>query len=621
MNINDLKLKKIILIDVSLSMSDLLDTMNRNPADYVAVGTEDKIVGIIEKNDFYYQCMKRGNLADPALLFASNNFGLFKPGMNLEEEMKKVDSTNQYRLVAFEEVYNSSLMTGIIDYDVITRGFLDVIKNEIIRIYEEDRKNIKMGTTGDLKEGSNDLCAYLKHLYEIGVSNKELNICFENAPNSFDICDETGRTLRVNRMFETNVGINRTSVLGRNVRDLEMESVYKPSVAALVLTERRKISVIQKIINNKEVLVTGVPIYDEHGNLFRVMTDAMDLDELSALYTYLENKKKKIFFEKVDEQDIICESKVMKDIFEMLDKVKDVDSTILITGESGVGKGVIARYIHNSSMRKNEPMININCGAIPESLLESELFGYEAGAFTGANKVGKPGLIEVANKGTIFLDEIGEMSVNMQVKFLQVIQEKKFTRVGGVKPVDIDVRIIAATNKNLKTMVDLKEFRLDLYYRLNVINIYIPPLRERKEDIDSAARIFLRRYNKKHNKNVMIEESVLNKMKNHHWEGNMRQLENYMERNVLLNSSGFLDGQYNDGDLTYQENDISVHFEEIVEKGDSLNDMRNELEKIIFIQLHEKYKSSYKVAQRLNVSQTTAFRKLKQYVYDFRENS
>ncbi len=232
-------------------------------------------------------------------------------------------------------------------------------------------------------------------------------------------------------------------------------------------------------------------------------------------------------------EGIIGKSKAIKEITGIINKIAPTPATVLITGESGVGKEVIAKAIHYNSPRRDKPFVKINCAAIPEDLLESELFGYEKGAFTGANKT-KKGKFEIANGGTIFLDEIGDMPLILQSKLLRVLQEKEIERLGGNSPIKIDVRIIAATNKNLEKMVLEGTFREDLYYRLNVISIYVPPLRERKEDIPLLVFYFLDKFNREYNKNLEISDELLEILKNYQWPGNIRQLQNTVERMVIL---------------------------------------------------------------------------------------
>jgi two-component system response regulator PilR (NtrC family) len=235
--------------------------------------------------------------------------------------------------------------------------------------------------------------------------------------------------------------------------------------------------------------------------------------------------------------NIVGRSEVMLGVYKMIETVARTNSTILLTGESGTGKGLVAQAIHFHSLRRDRPIVAVNCGALPEALLESELFGHMRGAFTGADS-NKKGLIEVAERGTVFLDEIGEMSAVMQVKLLRVLQERKFRRVGGLEEMQADIRVIAATNQDLAKLVADGRFREDLFYRINVIGIHLPPLRERREDIPLVAEHFLTKYSEQMGKSInAISHDALELMQKHDWPGNIRELENTIERAVALEST------------------------------------------------------------------------------------
>jgi two-component system, NtrC family, response regulator AtoC len=260
---------------------------------------------------------------------------------------------------------------------------------------------------------------------------------------------------------------------------------------------------------------------------------ALNIDKLNKEIEYLKEMSSDKYNGK-----IVGPSKKMQEIFEVIGKIADTNATVLIIGESGTGKEGIAGAIHNKSSRKNGPYIKVNCGAIPETLIESELFGYEKGAFTGAN-TRKLGRFERAQGGTLFLDEIGELSLALQVKILRVLQEKEFERVGGTEVIKSDVRIVAATNRDLESMVQKGDFREDLLYRLKVIPVNIPPLRERKEDIEPLIDFFLDKYRKETNKsNIILEKDALDLLKAYDYPGNIRELENLMERMVILCTDG-----------------------------------------------------------------------------------
>lgn len=255
-------------------------------------------------------------------------------------------------------------------------------------------------------------------------------------------------------------------------------------------------------------------------------------------------KEKLALAEEYKFENIVGSSSQMKEIFQLIKQVAKTDATVLIYGESGTGKELVARAIHRHSLRKNKPFVEINCAAIPEGLLESELFGHEKGAFTGA-VAQKQGKFELADGGTLFLDEIGDMSLATQAKVLRVLQEQKFERVGGTTPISVDIRVIAATNKDLAKGVQEKWFREDLYFRLNVVPIYLPPLRERKEDINLLVCHFLDIYNKKYNKNVKgVTDTVMDFFMRYHWPGNVRELENVIQRAVVLTEKDVIDEEF-----------------------------------------------------------------------------
>ncbi len=273
------------------------------------------------------------------------------------------------------------------------------------------------------------------------------------------------------------------------------------------------------------------------------------LDELKIIITKSLHKKnierenvelKEKLSDKEKFENIVGADPKMGKIFELIDTIAQTDSTVLISGESGTGKELIARAIHSKCSRAKQKFISINCGALPENLLESELFGHKKGAFTDAYQ-DKEGLFEAANHGTLFLDEISEMSQKMQVKILRAIQEKVIRRVGGNQEIPVDVRIITATNRDLVESIEKGEFRSDLYYRLNVISIKVPPLRERKEDIPILMQYFLQRYNKKFTKNIQgFEKKVLECFQNYNWPGNVRELENFIERGIALEKDSII---------------------------------------------------------------------------------
>jgi transcriptional regulator with PAS, ATPase and Fis domain len=311
---------------------------------------------------------------------------------------------------------------------------------------------------------------------------------------------------------------------------------------------------------------------------------------------------------------IIGQSSKMCQVFELVGKVADCDSTILINGETGTGKGLVAQAIHQNSKRNNEPFISINCGAIPENLLESELFGHVRGAFTGATST-KTGKFELADGGTIFLDEIGDMSPDLQVKVLKVLEEGEFEQVGGSKTIRVNVRIIAATHRDLSEEVQKGSFREDLYYRLYVIPLMLPSLRERKSDIPCLVSHFLDRYNKKNSRQVKeVTEEAMGMMMNYSWPGNVRELKNLMERLVVLKGSGKITARDLPLELKSSQKFENPAIIEISEDGICLNSAVTEFEKALILQSLEKTKwVKNKAAKLLHLNRTTLVEKIKRH--------
>jgi transcriptional regulator with PAS, ATPase and Fis domain len=339
-------------------------------------------------------------------------------------------------------------------------------------------------------------------------------------------------------------------------------------------------------------------------------TASEQLDLFSAPIAKPESRPDECRFE-----HIIGRSPRMIEIFDLIEKVADCDSTILINGETGTGKGLVARAIHQKSRRRNKPFISINCGAIPENLLESELFGHLKGAFTGATS-SKPGKFELADGGTVFLDEIGDMSPDLQVKVLKVLEEGEFEPVGGAKTIKVDVRIIAATHRDLSEEVQKGNFREDLFYRLYVIPMTLPALRDRPEDIRHLVHYFLQQANCKNRRQVKgISEDALEALSNHAWPGNVRELRNLVERLIVLNSSGLVSRRDLPPELRGEARAVECSaMIEISEDGICLNSAVTEFEKALILQSLEKTKwVKNKAAKLLHLNRTTLVEKIKRH--------
>lgn len=432
----------------------------------------------------------------------------------------------------------------------------------------------------------------------------------DNCADSFHITDKDGKIIFVNKIFEKKVKTTRENILGKNVLDMEEEGFYKPSAPRLALKEKRTVSIIQSGVGG-DAVVTATPIANDNGDIDICVSNARFIDELSVLNNYINNKHSK---NTNIAEKVVYKDENMNELYSFAKEIAITDTSILITGETGTGKSHLAQYIHDNSDRSKNKFVEINCATMPENLIESELFGYESGAFSGASKGGKPGLFEVADKGTIFLDEIGDMPLHLQVKLLSIIQNKKVIRVGGTYERKIDVRIITATNRNLEKMMEAGEFRKDLYYRINVVPICMPPLRDRKEDIINFINLFLERYNKRYKKAVRITDEVIAILSKYSWPGNIRELENLMERLVVTMKTGLI-----------EEEDIPANIRLVAEstmenvKVNNIIPLKEALdltEKQLVQMAYKEYPNTYKVAEILGISQSGASRKYIKYVKD-----
>lgn len=433
------------------------------------------------------------------------------------------------------------------------------------------------------------------------------------------ITDGEGIGLYINRAITDITTVTEEQIVGRNISQVVAEGILSASSVLEALKTKKRATVLQVTPNKKTVLVSGFPLFDEAGNIRRVVVSTRDITELNNLKNQLEDARKlnnKYYSELMSlkmsnlsevKDSIIVNSRAMRKVAELALQVARADSTVLITGESGVGKEVVTRLIHSESLRGKGPFIKINSAAIPDTLLESELFGYESGAFSSAKKEGKAGLIELAHNGTLFLDEIGELPLPLQAKMLQVLQDKMFYRIGGTKPRSVNIRIIAATNVPLEEYVAQKRFRGDLYYRLNVVPIAIPPLRERLEDIPPLTHAFLSRMNKQYDMHKTISSDALDLLQAYSWPGNVRELENMIERLFVMTPDNEITSDYLPATIKSQKNNPGVVLNGIM----SLGEAQKEVEKQLLERIYGETRSTYKTAKILGVSQSTVARKLK----------
>ena len=441
----------------------------------------------------------------------------------------------------------------------------------------------------------------------------------EIANHLFDgiyISDGAGKTLFINDAYTRVTGITKEEIIGKNVKDImDKGDLYKGAVTLDVIREKKTINSIGKIVRlNKDVLVTGSPIFDKNGNVDLVVINNRDFSELKNLEEELDilrraNKKvgEEIRFlrsQQISKKRIICHSEKMKSIFSLIDTIAPTDVTVLITGESGTGKELVADEIVHRSDRRDRPFIKVNCAAIPGELLESELFGYVGGAFTDSKKSGKVGMFELANEGTILLDEIGDMPLKLQTKLLRVLQHKEITRLGSTNSIKLNLRIIASTNQNLKDQIRTGKFREDLYYRLNVVPLEIEPIRKRKDDIPPLIYEFLSSFCRKYNKEITIEKKAMEILINYPWPGNIRELENYIERIVVINTTGKIHIR----DVM----SLSSFDEFLADLSDyNLKTAVSSLEKRIITGALETFGSTRKAAKHLGIEQSTVVKKCK----------
>lgn len=466
---------------------------------------------------------------------------------------------------------------------------------------------------------------------EIENISKELDL-FKNMKDWLDtiidssydglwICDHDGKVIRVNKASERINDLKAQDVIGRNMKELIAEGLFDKSVTYEVLKKKTSVTMIQQLKGGKRILVTGNPIFNEKGEIAFVVTNDRDISELDHLRSQLQevqalargyiSKLSELEMKGVDLSSIIFQSKEMERIIDTALKVAQVGSTVLLLGESGVGKGMIAKLIHKHSDRNSGPFIRVDCAGIPESLVESELFGYEKGAFTGAKTEGKPGFFELANRGTLFLDEIGEISLSSQSKLLRFLEDHEIIRVGGTEPKEIDVRVIVATNRNIEEMVAFKKFREDLYYRLNVIPIHIPPLRERRDDILPLLFYFLEKFNQAYHKKKAFSPETIEALCKYHFPGNIRELTNIIERLVVISEHERIEVRdLPNAIASCLVKEISYPF---LSEDTSLKDALEKFESLVIEKAMNKYGSQREVAKALKVDQGTISRKIKKF--------
>ena len=433
------------------------------------------------------------------------------------------------------------------------------------------------------------------------------------------ITDGQGKTLKVNQAYERLTGLSGADLLGRQMQELVKSGLISQSASLRVLQDGKPTSVMQSLSQGKKLLVSATPILAADQSIRYVVSTVRDMTELLRMkrerdelqqLKQLRNSTARLH---AGQRDNLLQSPLMADqevsgrVFALARQVADCDVKVLLQGETGVGKTLVAQYIHTASGRAREPFLALNCGALPENLIEAELFGYAPGAFTGAGSKGKRGLLELAHNGTLFLDEIGDLPLAVQVKLLKVIEENRFIPVGGLELKEVDVRIISATHHDLKQRVAEGKFRADLYYRLNVVPIAIPALRERSEEIGPLLEYYLEHFNQRYQREVQWSLEALELLGEYAWPGNIRQLINVVERLVVTCSGQVIEALDLPEDLIEQQarntDDSRLLLRKVLENAE-----RQAIRAAL--QLH---KTTRLAAKALGVSQATVVQKMKRW--------
>ncbi len=508
--------------------------------------------------------------------------------------------------------------SSILGFPISDAGY-SVILN-ITPIIEADRILGTVCNFQDLKQFERSA----QQLASYKMLNKQLKAIFQSVSDAIWVCDGKGVVIDINKASEKLNDIKASEVVGQNIATLVAEGMYDKSVTSMVLKTRRQETIVQRIIKTgRDVLVTGTPVFNENGDISLVVINSRDLTMLNQIQQELENSRleaeslKDALTEmsvlELKQQEIIAEDKKMRDLLKVALKLSRLSaSNILILGESGTGKGLLAKFIHKNGRRCNKPLIQINCAALPEHLLEAELFGYEKGAYTGARERGKTGLIELAQDGTLFLDEIGDMPLFLQAKLLKYLDDNEVLRIGGLKPTKINCTVIAATNQDLKALVAQRRFREDFYYRLNTFRLHLPPLRDRPDDIPGLVRHFLNRSNKNFEMNKQVRASGLSALTAYSFPGNVRELKNIIKNAVVMSDASVIDPFINDELGRIGRVPVGVAADSNTALP-SLNETLEGVEKDILAAAYQSCRTTRQIAKRLGLSQPTVVRRLKKY--------
>ncbi|MHB8077509.1 sigma-54 interaction domain-containing protein [Desulfosporosinus fructosivorans] len=461
---------------------------------------------------------------------------------------------------------------------------------------------------------------------DIGNSDLDLETLKKILDNSHDeiyVTNAMGIVIYVNNVCEKHYGVKAAEIIGKKSREISEKKYWGPRVSPIAIDKKMSITLEQKTCTGKTLLTTATPVFDSEGNIELIIENSRDVTESEGIKHELDKsvqllKRYQMEVEvlrkkETDIPDFICKSPKMEALLKLVGRIAAVDSTVLLLGESGSGKGHMAKYIHNNSPHKDGPFITVNCASIPSELMEAEMFGYSKGAFTGANVKGNIGLIELAKDGTLFLDEIGELSPRMQAKLLQVLHENQYFKVGGRTIQQVNCRIIAATNRDLQSMIKTGEFREDLYYRLNIFELSLPPLRERKEEIIPLTQYILAKFNKKYKFEHDFSSRCYELFMEYPWPGNVRELENIIERLTVVTQATIIDECDLPISFSHSGRTSSVTIPSSSARPLSLDDAVCDVERNLILQAYKELGSSYEVAKSLDISQSKASRLIRKY--------
>lgn len=629
---NAVSLDTICYLSKNISLTALFQIIGAPIA--IVKNEMDELIGYIRREDVFAELFKQENQSVDILkiILTSIPMGIFvvdreKKIVNCNESgLKMIKSTPERVMnVPAEQIFNEGHINNVFATGKTILNQLQITNEMGVLVDYSPIPNFDGNIEGmviivqDLPMVE-DMAMEIEYIKDL---NKDLHAILSSIYDEILVVNHKGELIRYSETVINDFwGSNLKDLLGKNLLDLEQKGLFSPSVTRLVLEQQKKVSVVQETKSGRKILAVGNPVFDENGELHRIIIASRDITEATRLKTELHEikriseqykkelddfKNKDRFLKKL----IYCSPK-MEQIINQAKKIADFSSNVLISGESGVGKEVIAQAIHQLGKRSAKPFLKLNCGAIPETLLESELFGYTKGAFTGADKNGKEGYFKRADQGILFLDEIGEMPLHLQVKLLRVLQEQEVIPIGSTIPTKINVQIIAATNKSLEKMVEAGTFREDLFYRLNVIPLQVPPLRERMEDVPVLAFHFLQQLNEKYNKNYHLTPDALNLLEFYSWPGNVRELQNMIERLVVSADDPVIEAEFVSKFLT-----PGYDFKKskpVITRVLPLQEALHSVEEQLILLAMKQYETTTKAAKALGISQSSVSRKYQRIV-------